>query len=120
MVLPVRSAIAVMNRDNINSTVDFVSMPSTNSVCMYSDSTLTAGMVNPMLASAEPSARLRLVCRRLARAARNAAKPSGSRTIGRDDHADHGIWRAHAMHRGFETGRQFFGEQHHGGQACHQ
>jgi len=40
-----------------------------------------AGMVSAMLASAEPSARLRLVCRRLALAARSAAMPSGSSTM---------------------------------------
>ena len=33
----------------------------------------TAGIVKPMLAKAEPSARFRLVCRRLTRAARSAA-----------------------------------------------
>jgi len=81
MVLPVRSAMAVTNKDRINSTVDLASMPSTNSVCMYNESALTAGMVNPMLASADPSARFRLVCKRLARAARSAAKPSGSKTM---------------------------------------
>src|SRR5580658_4932962 len=42
---------------------------------------LTAGMVSPMLASADPNARLRLVCRRFARAARSAASPSGSSTM---------------------------------------
>ena len=45
------------------------------------DTIATAGIERPMLASAEPSARLRLVCRRLALAARTADRPSGSRTI---------------------------------------
>ena len=40
----------------------------------------TAGIVRPMLASAEPSARLRLVCSRSARAARSAAQVSGAST----------------------------------------
>ena len=44
------------------------------------ETTATAGMVRPMLASAEPSARFMLVCKRLSRAARKAAKPSGSNT----------------------------------------
>jgi hypothetical protein len=39
-----------------------------------------AGMVRPMLAIAEPSARLRLVCMRSRAAARTAAIVSGSRT----------------------------------------
>ena len=49
----------------------------------------TAGMVRPMLASAEPSARLMLVCRRSARAARTAAHVSGNSTSSGDDDADH-------------------------------
>ena len=44
------------------------------------DTTATAGTVSPMLASAEPSARFRLVCMRLAAAARTAAQVSGSST----------------------------------------
>ena len=39
-----------------------------------------AGMVRPMLAIAEPSARFRLVCTRSRRAARTAARVSGSST----------------------------------------
>ena len=37
------------------------------------------GIVSPMLAIAEPYARLRLICTRLRRAARTAAIVSGSR-----------------------------------------
>ena len=37
------------------------------------DTIATTGIVRPMLASADPSARLKLVCRRLASAARTAA-----------------------------------------------
>lgn len=40
----------------------------------------TVGIVSPILASAEPSARFMLVCRRFARAAVTAASPSGSST----------------------------------------
>ena len=40
----------------------------------------TAGMVKPILASAEPRAKFKLLCNRLARAARIAAKDSGSST----------------------------------------
>src|SRR3546814_1000359 len=43
------------------------------------DRMATAGMVRPIVASAEPSARLRLVCKRSAFAARTAATPSGAR-----------------------------------------
>ncbi|MCY1230415.1 hypothetical protein D9M72_428260 [compost metagenome] len=41
----------------------------------------TVGMVSPMLASAAPSARFRLVWMRSARAARSAASPSGNSTM---------------------------------------
>ncbi len=42
--------------------------------------TASAGMVRPMLAMAEPSARLRLICTRLRRAALTAARVSGAST----------------------------------------
>src|SRR5215207_9993270 len=44
------------------------------------EATAIAGMVSPMLAIAEPKARLRLVCKRSRRAARVAASVSGSNT----------------------------------------
>lgn len=40
----------------------------------------TVGMVKPMLAKAEPSAKFKLLCKRLAFAALTAAKPSGNKT----------------------------------------
>ncbi|OQC07353.1 MAG: hypothetical protein BWX79_01901 [Alphaproteobacteria bacterium ADurb.Bin100] len=60
--------------------MDFGSMPSVSVQPVASATMATAGIVSPMLASAEPMARFRLVCRRLARAARRAASASGSST----------------------------------------
>ena len=51
-------------------TVDLMSRPSVSVQPVASETMATAGIVSPMLASAEPSARFRLVCSRLARAAR--------------------------------------------------
>src|SRR3974377_2575014 len=44
------------------------------------ETTPTAGIVRPIVGSDDPSARFRLVCRRLALAALTAARPSGSST----------------------------------------
>ena len=59
----------------------------------------TAGIVRPMLASAEPSARLRLVCRRL-----RARRPQRRQRLGQqhqrgDDDADHRLRRAEPRRR---------------------
>ena len=40
----------------------------------------TVGIVKPMLAKADPSAKFKLLCKRLALAALTAAKPSGNKT----------------------------------------
>jgi hypothetical protein len=66
--------------DSICSTVDLASIPSDSGSPVDSDTSATAGMVMPMPARAEPSARFRLVCRRSARAAWSAAIDSGSST----------------------------------------
>ena len=47
---------------------------------MITETIAAAGIVSPMLASAEPKARFMLVCNLLARDARNAASPSGNNT----------------------------------------
>ena len=61
--------------DKDNNRVDFTSMPRIIGKPVKEGKTATAGIVNPMLARAAPSARLRLVCNRLFLAARQ--KPPG-------------------------------------------
>ena len=53
VVRPVPSEIAVTNRDSSSRTVDLMSMPSVSVTPVASDTMATAGMVSPMLASAE-------------------------------------------------------------------
>jgi len=77
---PVPSDSAVMKSESISSTIERASSPSVRDHPVASDTMATAGMVRPMLASAEPSARFRLVCMRLRAAARRAANVSGSST----------------------------------------
>lgn len=55
-------------------------MPSVSGAPVQMNTAATVGIVRPMLASAEPSARFMLVCSRFARAAPTAASPSGSST----------------------------------------
>ena len=61
--------------------MSIVVMP--GAICHLSrrETTATVGMVYPMLAMAEPSARLMLFCSRLRRADFVAASPSGMSTI---------------------------------------
>jgi hypothetical protein len=80
VVLPVRNAIDVMKSDKNSNTVDLTSMPSVSGICVYMEITATAGMVSPIVANADPIARLRLVWSRFFCAARTAAIPSGKRT----------------------------------------
>ena len=56
--------IDATNSDRISSTVDMPSRPSASGQPMATASSDTVGMVRPMVAMAEPSARLRLVCTR--------------------------------------------------------
>jgi hypothetical protein len=69
VVRPVPSDSVATMMDSSSSTVDLTSIPSDKVQPVASETMATAGMVRPMLASADPSARLRLVCKRLARAA---------------------------------------------------
>ena len=78
---PVHSINVIANSDSIRSTVDLESMPSTSFEPITRDKRIMAGIVNPILARAEPNARFRLVCNRLWRAALSAARPSGSSTM---------------------------------------
>ena len=81
MVRPVASEIVIINKDNPNKSIDFKSIPSVILKSPITEATATAGMLRPILANADPKARLRLVCNRLLYAARIAAIPSGSKTI---------------------------------------
>src|SRR5205814_847005 len=70
----------LMSSVTASSAVPLASRPSASGNPMKIATAATAGMVRPMLASAEPSARFRLVCMRLRNAARTAAVVSGSST----------------------------------------
>ena len=63
-----------------SSTIWVEPRPSTSGPSSQIDATAIAGIVSPMLAIAEPSARLKLVCMRSRRALRTAASVSGSST----------------------------------------
>ena len=63
-----------------SSTICVGPRPSSSGPSSQIVATASAGMVRPMLAMAEPSARLRLICTRLRRAALTAASVSGART----------------------------------------
>ena len=70
VVRPVPSESAQIKRDNMSSTVDFRSSPKVSVHPLIRATAATAGIVKPILASAEPNAKFKLVCKRLARAAR--------------------------------------------------
>lgn len=78
-VLPVPKEIMIVNNANNSNTIDLASIPRVMVNPVKIETIATAGMVSPILARAEPSARLRLVCKRLFRADLSAAKPSGNR-----------------------------------------
>src|SRR4051812_5286508 len=63
-----------------NRTISLPSSPRTSGPLSQMEATAIAGMVRPMLASADPSARFTLVWRRFRSAARTAATVSGSST----------------------------------------
>ena len=61
VVLPVPNDSMIVNRARSNKSIDFVSIPSVTEKPANTDTIATAGMVSPMLANAEPSARFKLV-----------------------------------------------------------
>ena len=63
-----------------SSTICVAPSPRTSGPSSQIEATAIAGIVSPMLAIAEPSARLKLVCTRSRRALRTAASVSGSST----------------------------------------
>lgn len=69
VVRPVPKENEATSNDSKSNTVDFASIPRVRFHPLMSETSATAGIVKPILASAEPNARLRLVCKRLALAA---------------------------------------------------
>ncbi len=80
MVFPVRNDNDKINNDKINNTVDFTSIPRVRSKLKKIDTNATAGIVNPILANAEPNAKFKLDCKRLFIAALIADNASGKST----------------------------------------
>jgi hypothetical protein len=62
LVRPVRNHSNIIKRDNRNNTVDFIPMPSVSGSPLDNETKATAGIVSPMLASAEPSDKFKLDC----------------------------------------------------------
>lgn len=60
-VRPVANEIAFTNKANINNTVDFISIPSVIVQPVTKEKIAIAAIVKPMVANAEPKAKLRLV-----------------------------------------------------------
>lgn len=61
LVRPVARESIMVNCARTNSTIAFISMPNVIFIPVMIDTAATAGIVSPMLASADPKARLRLV-----------------------------------------------------------
>ena len=80
VVRPVPKVITPTRRVIASSICSFRSSPSLSGSPNRMDMAATAGIVRPMLASADPKAKFKLVCNLLARAAFKAAKLSGSNT----------------------------------------
>lgn len=70
---PVLIDSEAINKDKINKTMDLLSSPRTRVISIAMATTATTGIVKPIVAKAEPSARFRLVCSWLFAAARNEA-----------------------------------------------
>ena len=62
VVLPVLNERMITNNDKRKSTVDPELMPRDKGKCVYNDTNETVGMVSPIVASAEPNERFRLLC----------------------------------------------------------
>ena len=80
VVLPIASVSAPMKKDRYIKTIFRSLMPKLKGRSKKMAIAATVGMVNPMLANADPNAKFRLLCRRFALAALSAAKPSGNNT----------------------------------------
>jgi hypothetical protein len=74
VVRPVPSAMMLIKRVNVSKISSFSPSPSVMGWWSTTESTATAGIVTSILARAERKARFKLVCNRLARAARMAVR----------------------------------------------
>jgi hypothetical protein len=79
-VLPVASDTVIIKRESPRSTVDFMSIPKVMRNPVKTDINAMVGILSPILASADPKARLSEVWISLFSAALKAANPSGSST----------------------------------------
>ena len=79
-VRPVESVTMLTMKVSTSITRSLPLRPRTSGRSNAIEATATTGIVSPILASADPSARFMLVCSRSARAARTAANVSGSST----------------------------------------
>ena len=73
VVRPIASVSAPMKKDRYMSVILRLLIPRLKGKLKKMAMAATVGMVSPILASAEPSAKFKLLCRRLALAARTAA-----------------------------------------------
>ena len=73
VVLPIASVKAPMKKDRYMSVIFRLLIPKLKGKFKKMAMAATVGMVSPILASAEPNAKFKLLCRRLALAARTAA-----------------------------------------------
>src|SRR4029079_17258732 len=80
VVRPVPNVITPTKSVKAKRSWSLLPSPSSRGCCSAIETTATAGIVRPILASADPSARFKLVCSRLDRDARTAARPSGRST----------------------------------------
>ena len=80
VVFPVLNESTMIKSDSRNKTVASASIPNVSGSPREIETNATVGMVNPILAIAEPSDKLKLFCKWLLRAARNAERPSGNST----------------------------------------
>jgi hypothetical protein len=80
VVRPVASVTVLIKSVRTSKTVSSGARPKVKDCPSIIAARLTMGIVKPMVAMAEPSARFKLVCSRFLRAARMADIPSGNRT----------------------------------------
>ena len=79
VVRPLFSESITVKTERPRRTMDFLSKPKISGKSIIVEMIATVGMLSPILANAEPSARLMLVWNWLRLAARMAAMPSGNR-----------------------------------------
>lgn len=65
LVRPVVKEMVIINKESPSRSIDFKSIPRVILKSPMTEAMATAGILSPILASADPKARLRLVCNRL-------------------------------------------------------